>query len=165
MKIVKVSLLIGFIYSIALIFGNSQAIAQCVACYQSANGNCDTEIVNRDGASGCGCDTGCSCTGQCKYGPGSGDMMILDDEVIFLNIPEDGLVYESDLLRKTTFFETFIEGGYVGEEKISNVLFGEKHGAYVISDSEIVLFPLKDDSFDLKNCNGELMASISKNPL
>lgn len=158
-KLIVISSL--FISLSAISFGLEDLEAQCVACFQSSDGSCTTEMVNRDGASGCGCDTGCDCSGTCEY---RGEAMLTPDmKIDDLDVTEDGLMIEVDEINQREIFADLNYGGFIGEEKVSDVWFDNKIAFYKVSKNEFLLFPIKQNEFDLLSCDGEILATIRKN--
>lgn len=152
---------------IMLGLSTEQAEAQCVACYQTVD-DCKTEVVNADGYDACGCKSGCECSGACTYDDGGGDDEI---KVAFhsgkdlnnMSIPDGGYKIRIDEDLFNDAFATFVKGGKIEDDEIDQVWFGDKVALYELSNEEYLIFPLKEDGFDLRDCNGEIMAVITKN--
>lgn len=155
-----------FILTTLLIVGiNVDSLsAQCVACYQKADGSCRTELVHRDGSNGCGCDSGCDCDGQCTYTePGEGaNLDILKYKLDSMDVPNSGYLIKIREDEQYAILSNLSESGYLGEETIDHVWFGNKVALYKLSKDEFLIFPANNSSFDLVNCNGELLATIHK---
>lgn len=132
--------------------------AQCVACYQTASGSCNTELVNRDGYEGCGCDGGCDCDGPCKF---AGETFNLEDVINYkIDIPETGLMASIESNELDNLLNQFRHEGVAGEMTISNVWFQDNLAIYRLNDNDFMIYPVKDNKMDLISCNGEYLTTI-----
>jgi hypothetical protein len=134
------------------------ASAQCVACYQSKDGTCTTELVNRNGADGCGCDTGCNCSGTCEY---FGEAFNLDDiDELTSDLPSTGLMASTETEKLDNFLTDFRHKGVVGNKTVSNIWFNDDIAIYRLNQSDFMIYPVRDNKIELKSCSGEHLATI-----
>jgi hypothetical protein len=131
--------------------------AQCVACYQTATG-CDTELVNRNGYEGCGCDDGCDCDGPCTF---VGEAFNIEDVINNkIDIPETGLMASFESNELDDLLNQFRNEGVAGEMIISNVWFQDNFAVYKINENDFIIYPVKDNKMDLVSCDGEYLTTI-----
>ncbi|CAN5118957.1 hypothetical protein BH23BAC3_BH23BAC3_33800 [soil metagenome] len=135
--------------------------AQCVACYQTSDGSCTTELVNRNGAEGCGCDTGCNCSGQCTY---VGEAFNIEDVINYeKDIPETGLmvsIESHESIELENLLNQFRHEGVAGEMIVSNVWFQDNLAIYRLNENDFMIFPVKDNKMNLLSCDGEYLTTI-----
>jgi hypothetical protein len=162
----KYTIIFSFMVLSMLLLTIEESKAQCVACYQNADGSCRTELVNRDGSNGCGCDSGCSCDGQCQYVEPNehkeiGLLWMNLDYINSLELNDNGILIKPENINVDELSANFQKGGRIGDVKMENVWFGEDRGIYLTNANELLLFPLKnDDEFDLIDCNGKSIATV-----
>ncbi len=162
----RYAIIFSFMITGLLFLTIEESKAQCVACYQKADGSCRTELVNRDGSNGCGCDSGCDCDGQCQYVEPEeheeiGIFWMNSDYINSLELNDNGILIKSDNILVDELSAKFQNGGRIGEVTLENVWFGKDRGIYMTSANELLLFPLKnDEEFVLLDCNGESIATV-----
>lgn len=152
-------------------FSPNTAEAQCLACHTSIEGgdlDCKTELVGRDGFLNCGCSPGCSCSGECEYDddqndqPGEAFLYYFNEENKDIEIPTVGLLVNSENGIPSELEGSLTRGGLVGDSKVEEVAFGDNIAIYKMRENKYLLFPVVDNKFLLKDCNGEILAEIRK---
>ena len=135
--------------------------AQCVACFQTADGSCTTDTVQRSAHETCGCDGGCDCEGQCTVvGSAMNLQELLQNEA---EIPKEGILVTLNLSNSEDLLTEFNQKGYVGENEVNNVFFREKIALYRLHNNEYMVFPVRENKMELRSCDGEFLATIRKN--
>lgn len=146
---------------VTLLILPSSSQAQCVACFQSADGSCSTDIVNRSAHETCGCDGGCDCEGQCTVvGSAMNLQELLQDNI---EIPVEGILVTLEMDNSNELLSEFSQKGYVGENEVNNVFFGENLALYRLDKNEFIAFPVRENKMDLHSCDGEYLATIREN--
>lgn len=135
----------------------------CYWCFTDNTGYCSTNGGYDFGYTGCSCmeDGNCACNGVC-----TGDIQIIplgenfETEILNIHpIPTSGIaVYTEE-----DFSIPELEVGKINGKIDENVFFFKNLGLVRISANKYILYDLRNlDSFDIINCNNELIATVTK---
>jgi hypothetical protein len=141
--------------------------AQCLACastIEDGQVTYKTEPVNRNGHNFCGCDGGCNCVGSCEFEPEPIPEIETASgfDINSINLTEDGkrLIFDGGI--PIEFIANSIQGGVIGNNKMDEIYFMDDIANYALSEYDIIVYPVRNNQFKLKDCFGETMAVVNR---
>ena len=143
-----------------LLFVCTQAYAQstCLTC-ESSTDECDVDSGAFIGWFSCDCVPDCSCSVRCYYTNLDTDVLdVLEEKV---QVGEVGSLLAQSLPEN---IRRNMDRAVINGKTADGFYLGEHYGFVEYRDDTTLVFPLQEDQFDFRGCNGEIIASVQRHP-